>query len=42
MLGGVANKSLENATADALRLSAVNNHLRDVPVEYHGSVGIFA
>lgn len=41
ILGGVAGNATQNATVDALRLSAVNNHIRDTPAEYHGAVGIF-
>ena len=41
ILGGIAGDATKNATSDALRLSAVNNHIRNTPAEYHGSVGIF-
>jgi hypothetical protein len=41
ILGGIAGDATKNATSDASRLSAVNNHIRNTPAEYHGSVGIF-
>jgi hypothetical protein len=40
-LGGVAGTAFKNATADAFRLSAINNHLRNTAVEYSGSVPVF-
>ena len=40
MLGGVL--ATDNATADALRLAAVNNLITNTPREYLGAVGIFA
>jgi hypothetical protein len=39
ILGGVAGNATQNATADGLRLSALNNHIVDTPAEYHGAVG---
>ena len=48
ILGGVAqvgrwnNEPITNATADALRLSALNNHVQRTGREWHGSVAIMA
>jgi hypothetical protein len=40
-LGGISPVAAANATADALRLRALNNRITYTPAEYHGAVGIF-